>query len=102
MFLRCLLLLLLLAPAAGFSSVFGTVKGIVHDPQHRPIKGAEVLLSSAISDWKQTAITNDEGLFQVLNVPVGDYRLNATAAGFAQGELRTTVTSGIAQDLHFQ
>jgi outer membrane receptor protein involved in Fe transport len=99
---RYLLSLLLLTPVVGFSSVFGTVKGIVHDPQHRPIKDAEVLLKSATSDWKQSTVTRDEGQFQLLNVPVGDYELKISAPGFAEGSRRATVTSENAQDLHIQ
>ena len=38
---------------AGFASVFGTVKAIVHDPQHRPIRGAQVVVQSRTSQLKQ-------------------------------------------------
>src|ERR1700720_1860070 len=39
-----LVLLALALGGAGFATVFGTVRGIVHDPQHRPVGGADVVL----------------------------------------------------------
>ncbi len=36
---RLIGLLVLLLPLQIYASVFGTVKAIVHDPQHRPVKG---------------------------------------------------------------
>jgi len=29
-----------------FATVFGTVRGIVHDPQHRPVSGIQVVLKA--------------------------------------------------------
>ncbi len=37
---------LLLATAA-LATVFGTVRGIVHDPQHRPVQGIEIVLTNS-------------------------------------------------------
>jgi hypothetical protein len=34
-------LLAMLAVLPAFAAVFGTVKAIVHDPQHRPVQGAK-------------------------------------------------------------
>jgi hypothetical protein len=33
---------------------FGSVRGIIHDPQHRPIQGAMVMLKSRSSDWAKS------------------------------------------------
>ena len=46
-----LLFLFSLKPA--HATVFGEVQGIVHDPQHRPIAGATVVLKSANSAFSQ-------------------------------------------------
>ena len=99
---RVLVLGLLLIPNLIFASVFGVVKGVVHDPQHRPIAGAQVLLKSNTSDWKTEATTNDAGQFQIQTVPLGDYSLTVSAAGFADATLSTRVIGGNAEDLHFQ
>ena len=36
----------------GNAAVNGTVRGLIHDPQHRPVANAEVVLHAARSDWK--------------------------------------------------
>ena len=97
-----LLFVFLLTPSLAFASVFGVVKGIVHDPQHRPIAGAHVVLKSATSDWKATSETTDAGQFLFATVPLGDYEVSVNSPGFANGMLATTVTAGNTQDLHLQ
>ena len=37
-------ILFLLAAVPAMATVFGEVQGIVHDPQHRPIVGAKVVV----------------------------------------------------------
>ena len=92
----------LFLPAVSVASVFGTARGIIHDPQHRPISGALVQLNSATSDWKAEARTNDIGQFQLQSVPIGDYRLSASASGFSNESLPITVTADNVIELHLQ
>jgi len=40
------LLTILLTSIAAFASIFGSVRGIVHDPQHRPVQNAMVMLKA--------------------------------------------------------
>lgn len=65
--------LMFLLLSAARATVFGTVRGIVHDPQHRPVPGARVTLKSATSDWSQQTQTNSDGEFTFPTVPFGDY-----------------------------
>ena len=51
----------ILFTSAAFATIFGAVRGVVHDPQHRPIDGASIRLKSAASDWTQTAQTDQDG-----------------------------------------
>ena len=90
-----------MAPAQLFASVFGTVKAIVHDPQHRPVEGAQVEVRSRTSDFKTSAATNEDGIATLLNVPVGEYDVTINAPGFSGAQQRATVTSGNVQELHF-
>jgi hypothetical protein len=85
-----------------YASVFGTVKGIVHDPQHRPVSGATVKIKSATSDWSQDAQTDDQGGFAFATVPVGDYIVTVTQSGFAGSAQSVTVSSGSSPVIHFQ
>ena len=71
--------LLLAASLPAFATVFATVRGVVHDPQHRPIAGAEVTLKAADSDFALHATTNADGEFELPQAPIGVYRLTVTA-----------------------
>jgi outer membrane receptor protein involved in Fe transport len=95
------ILIALLAPLQIFASVFGTVKAIVHDPQHRPVQGAQVEVKSRTSAFKTEGATNEDGIATLLNVPVGEYDVTVTSQGFGTDTEATTVTSGNVQELHF-
>ena len=51
--------------AVARASIFGTVRGIVHDTQHRPIEGATIELRAKLSDWRHSAVSDSEGGFQI-------------------------------------
>jgi hypothetical protein len=95
-------LAILLPGAAGFATVFGTVRGIVHDPQHRPVPGSEVVLKAESSDYTQKTETDANGEFHFDAVPLGAYSIAVTDASFAGQEQRLTVLSGTAPILHFE
>ncbi len=85
-----------------FATIFGTVRGVVHDPQHRPVGDATVKIKSATSDWQQTTQTDQDGAFSIVTVPVGDYVLTVTKAGFSDEQQTVTVVSASSPTLHFQ
>ncbi len=91
---------LIWAPSA-FGNVVGSVRGIVHDPQHRPIAGAIVQLHAASSSWAQSARTNADGEFAFPTVPVGAYLLTVSAPHFETTTERTEVTTNSSPILHF-
>lgn len=92
---------LVLAAALAHATIFGTVRGIVHDPQHRPIGGAEITLRAGTSDWFQTTKTNAQGEFELSTVPLGGYTVSVAAPGFHAVETQIDVASGSAPILHF-
>jgi hypothetical protein len=97
----CAALCLLTTPSA-HASVFGRVQGIVHDPGHRPISNAQVTLQAAHSAFAQTATTNHDGEFSFASIPLGDYSITITAAGFTTVQQQIAVASGSSDILHFQ
>src|SRR5690242_14937314 len=101
LFLSVLLLLIVLSCSLS-ASVFGTIKVIVHDSQHRPVQHAKVMVESTSSDLKQTANTDAEGIATVLNVPVGEHRISVSALTFDAQQQLVMVASGTLQELHFQ
>jgi outer membrane receptor for ferrienterochelin and colicin len=106
-FLVCLGIILAIAvcvpaffPAPARAEIFGTVHGIVHDPQHRPIQDANVDLRAQRSDWVQHQKTNGDGEFEFTAVPLGEYTVTVTIANFQTAMQSVVVTSGSNPVLH--
>jgi len=93
---------LLLAAITCFAQVYGAIRGVVHDPQHRPIQDAMVMLKAKSSDWAKTASTDANGEFQFNGVPIGDYSVAVASKGFAQIAQDVTALSGSVPVVHFQ
>jgi outer membrane receptor protein involved in Fe transport len=94
--------LLLLCGGALFATAVATVRGIVHDSQHRPIADAEVVLKAEHSEFTQTTRTSAEGEFHFDSVPIGEYRITVSKAEFGAQEEKLTVLSGTAPILHIE
>jgi TonB dependent receptor/Carboxypeptidase regulatory-like domain/TonB-dependent Receptor Plug Domain len=93
---------LLLLAATVFASIFGSVRGIVHDPQHRPVQSAMVMLRAKSSDWSATSTTNADGAFEFNAVPIGEYSVTVADPGFTQVAQNVVVNSGTEPVMHFQ
>jgi TonB-dependent receptor-like protein/carboxypeptidase family protein len=95
-FLACVLCLV----AAAAAQTVGVVHGIVHDPEHRPISGAEVVIRATTSDWSTRTTTDESGYFRFTSVPLGRMQLTADASGFSESSLALNVTSTAGGVLH--
>jgi outer membrane receptor protein involved in Fe transport len=93
---------IVLTAVAMFATVFGSVRGVIHDPQHRPVQGAKVVLRSTTSEWQQETVTNDNGAFLFTAVPAGVYTATPSAEGVAPQSKQIEVNSGTGSELHFQ
>src|SRR6516162_3000754 len=93
---------LFLFACSAFATAFGTVRGIVHDAQHRPVADSDVVLKAANSDFTKSTKTSADGDFQFDAVPLGDYVLTVTKDGFTPQERHITVLSGTAPVLHLE
>src|SRR5260370_7460547 len=56
-----------------WAAVVGTVRGVVHDPEHRPVQGAEVVVKASSSNYVQKLATDSYGSFEGTARPVGAY-----------------------------
>ncbi|HEV2117490.1 MAG TPA: TonB-dependent receptor [Terriglobales bacterium] len=90
----------LLAALAG-ATIFGSVRGLVHDPEHRPVQDAQVTIHAQNSQWSQAASSNSMGEFQFNTVPAGRYVVSVSAPGFKTQSLKVAINSGGAANLHF-
>jgi len=100
-FIAIIISLALFSCLTAMASVFGTIKAIVHDPQHRPVQGAQVEVQSRTSDFKTSGTTNEDGMALLSNVPVGEYDIKIISPGFGGAQQSVTVTSGNVQEMHF-
>jgi len=95
------LLVLIVFSRPTFATALATVRGIVHDPSHRPVENAEVVIQSRTSNWSATTRSNSDGEFQFDAVPPGDYTLKVTAEGFSPAEQSITAAGGKSPVIHF-
>jgi len=90
-----------LLAAVAAASIFGSVRGLVHDPEHRPVQGAQVTIRAQDSQWSQATTTSAMGEFQFNTVAAGRYVVSVSAPGFKEQSLKVAVNSGGAVNLHF-
>src|SRR5512147_343885 len=83
------------------ATVFGGIRGLVHDAQHRPIAGAQAVIHAVNSDFRKTAVSNDLGEFHFEALPAGAYEIEVSAPSFASVRQVVTITSGNVLEIHF-
>jgi hypothetical protein len=96
------LLAVLFWSAPLYAADVGSVRGVVHDQQHRPVADARVSLKSATSQWTQNSVTDAHGEFSFLTVPLGDYVLSVSDPGFTSTAQAVSVASGSSPIAHVQ
>ena len=86
---------------AAYASVFGSVRGVIHDPQHRPVSNTMVMIKAKSSDWSATTNSDSNGNFSFNAVPLGEYEVTVAAVGFEQARQNVVVIAGTEPVLHF-
>ncbi len=87
--------------AVSLATVFGSIRGLVHDAHHRPIAGAQAVVHAINSDFRKSATSNDLGEFRFEALPAGVYEIEVTAPSFATARQEVTITSGNMVEIHF-
>ena len=77
-----LALLLIVATSAWAQFDTAQVSGVIQDGSGGVLPGVDVVLTAVGTGIERRAVTNESGLYTFPNVPVGDYRVNATLSGF--------------------
>jgi outer membrane cobalamin receptor len=92
---------MLLIGLTASATIFGTVNGLIHDPQHRPVQGAQVTLRAANSAWTKSVTSDDTGEFHFDAVPLGEYKVTVELAGFSSEDQKFALSSGRDARIHF-
>src|ERR1700691_1271187 len=96
-----LFLLVFFCAALARATVFGNVRGVVHDPQHFPVANSSVQINSASSACSLSTTTDSNGECSFPAVPFGDYTVTAHATGFSPLQQSLTLASDTSSVLHF-
>jgi hypothetical protein len=64
--------------------ITGTIRGVATDPTGAVVQGATVTVKQSQTDLSRTAVTDRNGAYIVLELPIGSYRLQVTAKGFKE------------------
>src|SRR5579859_776770 len=84
-----------------FAATVASVRGIIHDPQHRPVQNAMVMIKAKSSDWSASVNSDINGNFVFNAVPLGEYVVTVAGVGFDQAQQNVVVISGSEPVLHF-
>jgi hypothetical protein len=79
----CVFVLLALMAALATAQSTSQLNGSVSDPSGAKVANATITLTNPATGLQRTSTSNEAGLYQFLDVPPGDYRLEAAATGFA-------------------
>ncbi len=91
------LLALLGGPSSGAAQTFNaTILGTVRDPSQSVLPGVTVTIANEATGFTRTAVTNDQGNYTFVDVPIGSYAVTAQAPSFAK-YIATHFTVHVAQ-----
>ena len=96
------LIVLILPISLSWAAIFGVLQGVVHDPMHRPIAGANIELHALHSSLVLHATSGQDGSFSIPSVSLGDYRIFITKSGFSPAQQTLTLASDTSPVLHFE
>ena len=93
---RCLLLAFSLARLDA-QIAGGALRGTISDPSGDAIQGSIVSIKGQATGNVRTVATTTAGLYQAVNLPVGEYTLTVSAPGFST-EQRTGIVVQVGSD----
>jgi outer membrane receptor protein involved in Fe transport len=77
----------------------GTVQGTIKDPNGALVSGATVTITQPVTGYHQTAQTNADGSFKLVNVPFNTYKVRAEFAGFQPAEESIDLESTVPENV---
>ena len=92
-FLLAACLLLALVPSHAQSN-YAVVRGSVLDPQHRPVAGARIHLTSTDTGAQREVVANGSGLYEIAGIQPGSYELTVDSSGFQPARQKLNLEVG--------
>ncbi len=91
--------LIFAATASAQTAGTGSIQGTISDPTGAVVQNASITLTNTATGVQHKAATGSDGLYSFPNMPIGDYTLDVSAAGFehyTQARIVLEVGSSIA------
>ncbi len=103
----CLLstILVFASPAAGQTIEKGAIGGTVFDPSGAVVPDVSVTITNVATGSERSLTTGPRGRYHADVLPAGEYRIEASASGFATTivrEVRLAVGQSLTQDINLQ
>jgi hypothetical protein len=84
LFIRCVVAIVLFAAPVAAQSITGTIQGTVVDNQNLAVPAATVTVRNIDTNVTRDVVTDGEGVYRFLNMPVGNYELTVELSGFSR------------------
>ena len=96
LFFSLLLLILAGAPVLR-AQVSASLAGVIRDPSGARIAGASITVTNVETGAARPSVTDDAGRYEVLALPVGEYKISVSKAGF-QEQTRGGIHLAVGQE----
>lgn len=87
---------------SGFEPHVAILRGLIHDPQHRPVPGAQISIRRLPSAPARAVVSDANGEFQADALAPGSYAISVSANGFHPFQQQIELQAGKSPILHLQ
>jgi outer membrane receptor protein involved in Fe transport len=92
----------LLSPSASAQTINGSISGLVTDANGAAVAGATVTATNTGNNQSRDAVTNEEGLYRISSLAIGNYTVKIEKSGFGSVSEVTQVSSGADTTINFK
>jgi len=96
---------IVISVVASAQNTNGRIIGTVTDTQGAAIAGAKVTITNTGTNVASDTVTNEEGYYQVLQLPIGSYTVSIEHQGFAKtvtAETPLDINQSLRIDVHLK
>lgn len=99
------LLVVVCSSVAPAQRTSGQVTGTITDPNGAAVVGATVTATQTGTNFQREATTNEDGLYNITDLPIGEYRISVKGTGFKESvspNVTVNVASSTRQDFKLE